>query len=111
MNTKGVRSQRSTKDLILHMTEKWREEIDSGKVVGVLFIDFRKAFDSVAYEILLKKLSACCKSGDFHSYVQNYLLNRKQLTFLNEATSNNAPIEYGVPQVFLIGTMLLCQHQ
>ena len=42
------RKQSSCEDLLLHMTEKWMKSIDSGKVVVVLFIDFQKAFDSVA---------------------------------------------------------------
>ena len=56
----GFRPQRST---LLYMTESWGKAIDSGKVVGILFIDFKKAFDSVSHQILLKKLSACGVSG------------------------------------------------
>ena len=59
----GFRPQRSTEDALLYMTENRREAIDSGKVVGILFIDFKKAFDSVSHQILLKKLSACGVSG------------------------------------------------
>ena len=99
----GFRTQRSTEDAILYMTEKWREALDSGKVIGVLFIDFRKAFDSVSHEILLRKLSACGIAGDLHTYINNYLQNRSQITSLNGAISNLASVEYGVPQGSLIG--------
>ena len=32
--------------------------VDKGDIVGALFKDFRKAFDLVDYNILIKKLSA-----------------------------------------------------
>ena len=73
----GFRPKRSTEDALLYMTEKWRKAIDSGKVVGILFIDFKKAFDSVSHQILLKKLSGCGVSGDFLSYLESYLHDRK----------------------------------
>ena len=55
---------------------KWREALDSWKVIAVLFIDFRKAFDSVSHEILLRKISACGIAGDLHTYIHNYLQKR-----------------------------------
>ena len=94
----GFRPQRSTEDVLLYMTERWRKAIDAGKVVGVLFIDFRKAFDSVSHQILLKKMSACGISGEFHSYLESYLSKRKQFTVLNGVASNQADVEFGVPQ-------------
>ena len=41
-NQWGFRAQRSTEDLLLHMTEQWRKAVDEGKVVAVLFLDFKK---------------------------------------------------------------------
>ena len=37
----------STELLLAHVTETWRAALDSGKVVAVAFIDFKKAFDSL----------------------------------------------------------------
>ena len=45
----------STELLLVHLTEIRRRALDSGNVVAVAFVDFRKAFDSVSHEILLKK--------------------------------------------------------
>lgn len=36
--------------------EIWRRVVDLGRVVVVVFVDLRKVFDSVLYEILVKKL-------------------------------------------------------
>ena len=101
----GFRPKRSTEDALLYMTEKWRKAINSGKVVGILFIDFKKAFDSVSHQILLKKLSACGVSGDFLSYLESYLHDRKQSTTVDRTISNVANVEYGVPQGSLVGPL------
>jgi len=37
--------------------------VDEGKMVGVVFVDFRKVFDTVPHNILLDKLSNCRISG------------------------------------------------
>ena len=99
----GFRPQRSTEDILLYMTEKWRKSIDTKQFVGTLFIDFRKAFDSVSHQILLKKLSASGVSGNFLTYLESYLSDRKQYTVINGVKSDCAAVEYGVPQGSLIG--------
>ena len=99
----GFRPRRSTEDVLLHMSEKWRRAVDSGQVVGVLFIDFRKAFDTVSHPILIKKLSACGISGNFLEYLENYLTDRKQYIVVNGTSSTLADVEFGVPQGSHIG--------
>jgi len=37
--------------------------VDEEKMVGVVFLDFRKVFDTVPHNILLDKLSSCGISG------------------------------------------------
>ena len=53
----GFRKGYSTESLLLHLTEAWREALDGGRKVGVLFIDFRKAFECVNHTILVEKLN------------------------------------------------------
>ena len=81
----------------------WHQALDEDKTTVVLFIDFQKAFDSVSHAILMKKLSASGISGALHEYIQSYLENRKQYTVINQTKSENAKVEYGVPQGSLIG--------
>ena len=77
--------------------------MDAKKSIAILFIDFKKAFDSVSHQVLLKKLSACGFPGELHEYIQNYLSGRSQKTRVNGVESNEAPVEYDVPQGSLIG--------
>ena len=111
----GFRTQRSTEDAILQITEKWREALDSVKVIGVLCIDFRKAFDSVSHEILLRKLSACGMAWDLHTYIHNYLQNRKQIIpFISKWCNLKSCIceVWGASKISNWSTMLLhkCQR-
>ena len=50
-NRWGFRKNRATEGLLLHMTETWKSALDQGLVVGVLFVDFEKAFDFVNHSI------------------------------------------------------------
>ena len=54
----------STEALLLHRTEMWRKAVDSNRVAGVVFIDFKKAFDSVPHHQLLLKLQRAGISGN-----------------------------------------------
>jgi len=85
------------------MTESWRKALDEGKVIGVLILDFKKAFDSISHDILLKKLSACGISGDFNNYIASYLKDRKQYTVVNDVKSEDEQLDYGVSQGSIIG--------
>ena len=52
----AYRKEHSTVIAFIEMTDQWLEQIDLGKYVGVLFLDFSAAFDLVDHSILLKKL-------------------------------------------------------
>ena len=56
----GFRKRKSTEGLLLNLTENWKQALDEGKVIGVLFVDFKKASDSVNREILKKKTVSMC---------------------------------------------------
>ena len=57
-NQWGFRKGRSAEGLLLKLTEKWKLAVDSGLTVGVVFMDFQKAFDTVSHDILAFKLQA-----------------------------------------------------
>ena len=41
----GYSEGRSTEKLLHLLAEKWKQALDEGKIVGVLFIDLRKSFE------------------------------------------------------------------
>ena len=92
--------------LFLLLIEKWKQHLDQGRIVGSLFTDFRKAFDSVDHCILFEKIAGDWYKGDFYELFENYLKDRKQFTNINGSRSDSKGISYGVPQGSLSGPRL-----
>ena len=74
----------STDLLLAHLTETWRRALDSNLVVGVIFIDFQKAFDSISHKNLIYKLEHYYGiKGNLLAWTGDYLSKRKQYTIVN----------------------------
>ena len=73
---------------------KWATKTNS---VGV-FLDFRKAFDTVDQKISLRKLHSLGVLGKVHALMASYLTNRKQFVNVNSEIFNLQLVERSVPQ-------------
>ena len=73
--------------------------------IGV-FLDFRKAYDTVNHSILLKKLHAYGIRGNILDWFKNYLNNREQFTSINNTHSDKKNISCGIPQGSVLGPLL-----
>ena len=76
--------------------------------MGVIFIDFRKAFDTVNHKILSYKLQAVGISGDLYRLLLSYLENRAQYVEINEKRSKLRFVKVGIPQGSNIGSTIIC---
>ena len=75
----GFKSGRSTELLMLHLTEAWRQEQDKNRTVGILFIDFKKAFDSICHKTMAFKLQASGIPGNLYNFIVDYLSGRNNM--------------------------------
>ena len=88
------------------MTETWKYQTENGKVIGVIFIDVTKAFDSVDHSILHHKLQAYGITENLLNVLQSYLSQCTQYVEVNGKKSRLRIVEYGVPQGSLLGLRL-----
>ena len=75
-------------------------------MVGTVFINLKKAFDSVDHDLLCKKLEHCGVQEREPSWFQSYLANRKQLCRVAAVDSELGEVEVGVPQGSCLGPLL-----
>ena len=81
------RKGKSIAQLLIHLTERWREAVER-KLVGILFVDFTKAFDTVSHNMLLQKLNDLGIRGDIWLLLKNYLTERRQFVRINGSDSD-----------------------
>ena len=102
----GFRSLHSTVTALLDLTNQWCFNIDRGLVSGVLFLDLKKAFDTVDHQLLLTKLEYIGVRGHALEWFKSYLLNRFQIVYTNGVLSEKAILKCGVPQGSILGPLL-----
>ena len=83
--------------------------MDKKLTTCAIFLDIRKAFDSVNHEILIEKLGRYGIRGTPLKLLVSFLQNRYQSVFINGTKSEAKQIKCGVPQGSVLGPLLfLC---
>ena len=102
----GFPPNRSTLQQLLTFTNEIVEaktEVD----VHVVYMDFRKAFDSVSHNGLLKKLDSIGTTGELWSWLREYLQERFQCVRIGDSMLTFCKVLSGVPQGSVLGPLLL----
>ncbi len=72
----------------------------------MVFLDLKKAFDTVNHTILLRKLSSIGVSDESNRWFCSYLTGRTQQTKVGSGLSESKGISHGVPQGSILGPLL-----
>ena len=80
--------------------------MDSNKYCVGLFVDLKKAFDTVNHRIQINKLVYYGKRGKPLDWLISYLNDRQQFVQYNESKSDIYNICYGIPQGSILGPLL-----
>ena len=102
----GFRSQHSCETALVHMIDSWLNAMDSGKMVGVVLVDFKKAFDLVDHQILLSKLELYGLNKEALLWFNTYLKHRQQQVSINNSKSDFDTVTCGVPQGSILVPLL-----
>ncbi|BHF76113.1 hypothetical protein SprV_0501921100 [Sparganum proliferum] len=102
----GFRSGRSCLTNLLFTLERWTKTRDEGNAVHAIYIDFKKAFDSVLHQRLLHKLRNAGIRGVLLVWIQGFLAGQSQRVQLGRQQSSEVGVVSGVPQGSVLGPTL-----
>ena len=105
-NQFGFRSSRTTTQAVMIITDKIKMAIEDKCYACGIFLDLRKAFDTVDHGILLAKLEYYGIRGIAGKWFCSFLSKRKQFVKIGDETSNYQSITCGVPQGSVLGPLL-----
>ena len=88
------------------MIDTWLSAINDHKIIGVIFLDFRKAFDAGNHEILLHKLQTYGLGSYSLQWFSFHLSSRHQNVSIGPTLSGSQHAYVGVPQWSICGTLL-----
>ena len=102
----GFRSNCSTSMALMELLEEITNSIDNKKSTIGVFIDLKKAFDTINHGILIKKLEHYGIRGTSNSWIKSYLTDRHQYVCFNGLKSDLLKVKCGVPQGSILGPKL-----
>ena len=105
----GFRKNHSTIDTIFKFTTDLQLNKNNKLNTLALYIDFKKAFDTVNHKLLLGKLKDMQIKDNVLNWISSYLTNRSQCTRLGNNISGDMEVKTGVPQGSILGPLFfLC---
>ncbi len=84
----GFRHNHSTSMALIKIIDNIFEDLEKGKYIAGIYIDFSKAFDTVDHQFILDKLENYGFKGQILKWLTSYLHNRQQYTVVNGKNSS-----------------------
>jgi len=102
----GFQKGRSCLTNFLETMESWTQALDNGYGSDVVYLDYRKSFDSVPHQRLLEKLKEFGIKGKLRAWLEDFLMSRTMTVGVRGAFSQLQAVLSGVPQGSVIGPLL-----
>lgn len=102
----GFRANHSCETAINDVLYDWKEALEGSKVVVAVFLDLKRAFETIDLNILMQKLASIGVRGNSIKWFDTYLQNRRQIVKIGEHKSVELNNTIGVPQGSILGPLL-----
>ena len=74
------------------------QALDDGHSLDIIYLDYRKAFDSVPHKRLIEKLKTYGITGSLRKWIESFLMSRKMKVGIRGTFSEEIEVISGVPQ-------------
>ena len=102
----GFRKSHSTCTLMLKIRDDILRSMSKGELTLSIFSDYSKAFDTVQYNTIIRKLHNLGFSHSSLKWFISYLSDRLQFVQINDNKSSFNHCNFGVPQGSVLGPIL-----
>ena len=109
-NQHGFRKGKSTSSAIMELTRKLFSNYNQNLNTSCVFIDYKKAFETLDHKILLKKLARFGFDRNSLKWVRSYLGNRRHTVRCGDIVSNETTVKYGVPLGSILGPLYFIMY-
>ena len=102
----GFRKGCSTENAVVDLAEYFYRSLNSENYGVAVFVDFKKAFDTIDHEIMIRKMEAYGVRGLALKWFESFLANRKHVVKINDCCSQPKLLNSGLPQGALLSPVL-----
>ena len=102
----GYRKTHSTATLLAKLRDDIKEAMKASKITLAVFADYSKAFDTIDFSVLIKKMHTLNFSRRFLYWIFSYLTDRRHFVQIDSNISNILYTNFGVPQGSNLGPVL-----
>jgi len=102
----GFVKGRSTLTNLLETIEAWTRLIEEGFGIDIVYLDYRKAFDTVPHQRLMQKIRDLGLSKEIVNWIKDFLQDRKMKVYVRGSCSEWIDVISGVPQGSVLGLLL-----